>query len=52
MPQMDQHDILQYPGSGAGEQEAFSGISNQVVGPAKLPSVSSSACPLFGAPAP
>ena len=36
---MDQHVVPQRPGDGAGEQEVFSGVRAQAVGPAGLPLV-------------
>ena len=52
VPQMDQHDVLQPAGGGAGERKAFVSFCDQAIGPVGLPSVPSSQCHRFGTSAP
>ena len=49
---MDQNDVPQPAGGGAGERKAFEGFRERTNGPAGLPLVPSSLYPHCGAPAP
>ena len=51
IPQMEQHNVSQPAGGGAGEREALEGFRDRVIGPAGLPPVSS-LCPHLGGSAP